>query len=252
MFLVYCVHILKIKIFVEHNKLAQIFLNILILIIIMIKIANMKVDMERREKLRRLHTATHILNHCARKILGNHVWQNGSNLKPEFGTLDITHYQNLSQEEVFKIEKLVNQTIFENKKVLIEELERTKAEQKYGFKLYQGGAIPMKNLRVIHINESDIEACGGIHMKETGGIGLFKIIETQKIQDGVIRLKYLVRDFALEEINEKEKILNNLKEIYSVEEKQLVKTAEKFFNDWKEQKKQIEKLKENLLKSYIS
>ncbi len=212
---------------------------------------NIKIDMNRRENLRRLHTATHILNYSARKVLGNHVWQNGSNLKEEIGTLDITHYKNLNEDEIYQIEKLVNNTIFENKKVKIEELDRSEAEKKYGFILYQGGAIPMKTLRIVSIEDSDIEACGGIHMLSTGGIGIFKIIETSKIQDGVVRIKFKVRDFALEFINKKEKILNSVEKIFSVNDSAIIRTSEKFFNEWKTQKKEIENLKKNLKELYI-
>lgn len=211
-----------------------------------------EIDLNRRENLKRLHTVTHIINFSARKVLGNHVWQNGSNLKEEFGTLDITHYEQLTLEEIFKIERLVNETIFENKTVEIEELDRTKAEKKFGFSLYQGGAIPMKKLRIIKVMDSDIEACGGIHMQKTGGIGYVKIIESQKIQDGVIRLKYVVRDFAADFMENKQKILTQIKEIFSVDETSLVKTSEKFFNEWKDQKKTIDKLKDQLKQSFIS
>lgn len=214
--------------------------------------AKITVDLENREKLRRLHTATHILNNSARKVLGNHIWQNGSNLKPEFGSLDITHYDNLSKYEIYKIEKLVNNIIFENKSVSIEELERSDAEKEYGFSLYQGGAIPMKKLRVVKVDSSDIEACGGIHMQQTGGIGLFKIIETQKIQDGVVRIKYVVREFALDFINSKQDILSNISKIYNVDEASIVKTSEKFFNELKEHKKEIENLKSQLKTTYIN
>ena len=210
-----------------------------------------KVDLKKREELRRLHTATHIVNFCSRQILGNHVWQNGSNMKNEFGTLDITHYDNLSQDEIFEIEKLANQTVFEDKKVKIEELDRGEAEQKYGFVLYQGGAIPMKTLRVVSILDSDIEACGGIHMQSTGGIGLIKIVDSQKIQDGVVRLKFVVNNFALDFVAQKQSLINDVKEVFSVDEGSLVKTSEKFFNDWKAQKKEIENLKKQLKQTYI-
>lgn len=206
----------------------------------------MQVDMQRRESLRRLHTATHIINFCAKKVLGNHVWQNGSNLKPEIGSLDITHYQQLTRDEIIEIEKLANQTVFENKSVSIEEIDRTEAEQTYGFELYQGGAIPMKTLRIINVLDSDTEACGGIHMHSTGGIGLIKIIDSQKIQDGVIRLSYVVRDFALEYLQKQESLLNSTAEVFSVQKEHIEKTAQKFFNEWKEQKKEIEKLKNSL------
>ena len=210
-----------------------------------------QVDLEHREKLRRLHTATHIVNFCAREVLGNHVWQNGSNLKAEFGTLDITHYENLTQEEIFKIERMANETVFEDKTVKIEEIDRAEAEKKYGFSLYQGGAIPMKKLRIIHVSDSDIEACGGIHMEKTGGIGLIKIVDTQKIQDGVVRLKYVVRDFALEEIESKQNIIEDLKEVFRVDEKALKQTSEKFFNEWKKQRNEIDKLKDEFKKSVV-
>lgn len=210
-----------------------------------------KVDMVNREKLRRLHTATHIVNFSAREILGNHIWQNGSNLKAEFGTLDITHYDNLSFEDICAIEILANKVIFENRKVSVEELSRDAAEKKYGFILYQGGAIPMKTLRVVKVFDNDIEACGGIHMLSTGGIGLVKIIETQKIQDGVVRLKFVVEDYALKSIHSDELILEELKKLYSVDSGSLVRTSEKFFNDWKNQGKEIEKLKKDLKNSYI-
>ena len=212
----------------------------------------MQVDMQRREQLRRLHTTTHIINYCAKQVLGNHVWQNGSNLKPEIGTLDITHFDQLSREEIQKIEDMANETVFENKEVTIEEIERTKAEKKYGFELYQGGAIPMKNLRIIKVMDSDIEACGGIHMLSTGGIGLIKIIDAQKIQDGIIRLSYVVREFALEYIQNNEALLENTAEIFSVQKNHVEKTASKFFNEWKEQKKQIEQLNATIKEMALS
>jgi alanyl-tRNA synthetase len=209
----------------------------------MVKIS---VDLENREKLRRLHTTTHVVNHCARQVLGNHVWHNGSNLKPEFGTLDITHFNNLTLSEIFEIEKLANKTVFENKTVKVDELSRDKAEEKYGFTLYQGGAIPMKKLRVISVEDSDIEACGGIHMESTGGIGLIKIIETSKIQDGVVRLKYVVNEFALDAIYAAECLLKESCDVFSVDKSSIVRTSEKFFNDWKKQNKEMENLKKEL------
>lgn len=210
-----------------------------------------KIDLENRSKLRQLHTATHILNYSLREVLGSHIWQNGSNLKAEIGSLDITHYENLTAEEIFKTEKLCNKVIFENKKVITEELERTKAEQKYGFTLYQGGAIPMKTLRVVRIEENDTEACGGLHMESTGGIGVIKIIDTQKIQDGVVRVRFVVNNYALDFISEKQLLLKNICNVFNVDESSVVKTSEKFFNEWKERGKEIDKLKIELKNSYI-
>ncbi len=212
---------------------------------------SIKVDLGHREKLKRLHTATHIINFSAKSVLGNHVWQNGSNLKSEIGTLDITHYENLTAAQIFEIEKEANKVVFENKKVSIEEIDRTEAEQKYGFTLYQGGAIPMKVLRVVSVENNDIEACGGIHMEETGGIGLIKIVDTQKIQDGVVRLKFVVNEYALDFVASKQTLLNDVEEVFSVDDSAIVRTCEKFFAEWKEQKKELDKLKDLIKSSYI-
>jgi alanyl-tRNA synthetase len=215
------------------------------------KMVKIKVDLEHREKLKRLHSATHVVNYCAREILGSHIWQNGSNVKEEFATLDITHYQNLSTKELSKIEKLANQLVFQNKKVKIEEMDRAKAERQYGYILYQGGAVPMKTLRLVKIEDDDVEACGGLHVANTGDIGLIKITESSKIQDGVVRLKYVVHEYALDVIDQKEKILRDIANIFSVEEKDLVNVSTKFFKEAKDQRKENDKLKDLLKNNYI-
>lgn len=212
----------------------------------------LKVDMDRRNQLRRLHTATHIINHAAREVLGNHVWQNGSNLKPELGTLDITHYETLTQEQIFVIEKLANATVFADKKVTVEELSRAEAEKKYGYTVYQGGAIPLKTIRVIHVEDSDIEACGGTHMQSTGGIGMIKIVDSQKIQDGVVRLSYVVGEFALAFTQQNQELTESVAQTFAVGQKDIVRTADKFFKEWKEQRKVIEKLEDKVKAGYLA
>ena len=213
-----------------------------------------KVDMKRRENLRRLHTATHILNYSAKKILGNHIWQNGSNLKENSGTLDITHYEIPNREQISEIEDLSNKIIFDNVKVTIEEEKREVAEKKYGFTLYQGGIPPLKNLRVVNVGNLDVEACGGIHMSSTGGIGLIKIISVSRVQDGVMRITFCVHNFALNEIKKRNFILEDAAKVLSVKLEHLPNSVLKFFNQVKSQKKQIEILKKavkNLCKESI-
>ena len=211
-----------------------------------------KIDIKNREDLMRLHTATHILNFSAREVLGSHVWQNGSNLKREIGSLDITHYDNISSEDIFKIENLVNKTIFENRPLIVEELDRAIAEKKYGFVLYQGGAVPMKVLRVISIENNDVEACGGLHVENTGKVGLLKIVDSQKIQDGVVRLRFVVGEHALDFISEKQKKLNDVCEILTVSEADVEKSADKFVREWRQRGKDVDKLKLDVKAGYLA
>ena len=211
-----------------------------------------KVDETRRNNLEKLHTATHIVNFAAQKVLGNHIWQHGSNLKENIGSLDITHYKQLTQYEIFEIENIVQDLISKEEDVFVEELERTQAEQKYGFRLYQGGAIPQRKLRIIHVGEYDIEACGGLHVANSRDIRLFKITSTSKLQDGVIRLEYKVDSFAYSFIQEQQRELYNTAQELSVDWKSVQKSATKFFNDWKDLKKQIEQMQESISKIHLS
>ena len=204
------------------------------------------INSQRRENLQKLHTATHLLNYAAKEVLGNHIWQHGSNLKEEIGSLDITHYKQLTQEEIFQIEKKVQELIIKGEDVFIEELERTTAEQKYGFRLYQGGAIPQRVLRIVHVGEYDIEACGGLHVGNSKDIQLFKIVSTSKLQDGVIRVEFKVSEFAYLFIQEQQQELQQSAKEFAVDWKSTSTTAAKFFKEWKEQKKTIEQLEKSV------
>ena len=82
--------------------------------------------------------------------------------------------------------------------VTIENFDRGAAEQKYGFKIYQGGIVPVKSVRIVSIEDFDIEACGGTHVKKTGEIKLVKITRTKRIQDGVVRIEFVSGNTALD------------------------------------------------------
>lgn len=204
-----------------------------------------QVDKKRRMAHSRHHTATHIINDAARKVLGNHIWQAGAQKTETRARLDISHYKHITQEELNEIEMIANKTVMENKKVQFETLERTEAEQKYGFGLYQGGIPPGKMLRIVKVG-SDIEACGGTHCLSTGVIGPIKILKTERIQDGVERLEYAAGEAAVSAVQDMEELLRSSSEILSIQPEILPVTVERFFDEWKELQKENEKLKEEL------
>jgi len=98
-----------------------------------------EINWERRLNLTRHHTAAHIINGAARRVLGNHVWQAGAEKKEDRARLDITHYESLDRETLNKIEKLANEIVLEDRKIEKKFMKRSEAEKKYGFRLYQGG-----------------------------------------------------------------------------------------------------------------
>jgi alanyl-tRNA synthetase len=162
------------------------------------------VDSARRDGITKHHTSTHILNSSARNVLGSWVWQNSAFKEVDHARLDITHHSALTDEETAKIEELANAKVKENIPVTIQNFDRGTAEQKYGFRIYQGGVVPVKSVRIVSIEDFDVEACGGTHVKSTKDIDLIKITRTKRIQDGVVRLEFTAGQAAQDYLNQHE------------------------------------------------
>lgn len=201
-----------------------------------------RIDVARRKAISKNHTAAHMLNAAARSILGSHVWQGGSHKDADRAHLDITHYRRITQEELDAIEARVNGWIMDCLPITVEVLPRNAAEEKYGFHLYQGGAVPGKELRIAKIEGVDAEACGGTHHmnSNTGEIGFFKIIKREGVQDGLERITYATGLGALAYVQRQEEILRVAAEKVSVSPAELPQTVERFFEEWKARGKRIE------------
>ncbi|MFW6041101.1 MAG: alanine--tRNA ligase, partial [Thermoplasmatota archaeon] len=205
-----------------------------------------KIDWERRMNLTRHHTATHIIISSARKVLGKHIWQRGAQKGVDNARIDLSHYKRISREEVKQIEKLANKMVLEGIPVKKEELTRDEAEERFGFELYQGGVPQSDIIRVVHISDIhdyDAQACGGTHVNNTSEVGAIKILNTQRIQDGVERIIFSAGMATVEEFQKQEDILLKVSDVYSVPTENLPETADRFFREWKERGKEIEKLK---------
>ncbi len=223
------------------------------------------VNGEKRQQLTQHHSTTHMVNAAAREELGEHIYQSGAKKSLEKGRLDITHYEKPEKETVRDIEASVREIIEEDHDINVKELSKSEAEQKYGFRIYQGGAPPGNVIRLIEIEDIDIEACGGTHLLSTGNTGEFYITDVKRIQDGVIRLEYKAGKAAKEYIEKMSEILDEcceildsntdrelrpvleeLSGIYRVEINQLPDTLEKFREEVKGLEAKISKLEEFL------
>ncbi len=166
-----------------------------------------RIDAVRRTQLMQHHTATHLMNGTLREVLGPHVWQAGAYKGPEFARIDVTHFRPLSPEELRTINRRVNQLVREDRPVKSYFEPRTEAERRFGFTLYQGGAVPGKDLRIVEIQGFDVEACGGTHCTHTSEVGAIDILEVERIQDGIVRVTYAAGERALEIREQHELIL---------------------------------------------
>ena len=209
------------------------------------------VNEERRMSHACHHTATHIVNDAARKVLGDHVWQAGAQKFVDKARLDISHYKRISQEELNRIELIANRTVMDNQRVTAEWMERVDAEKKYGFGLYQGGVPPGNIIRVLKVAD-DIEACGGTHCVSTGLVGPIKMLKTERIQDGVERIEYSAGLAAVRAMQEMESYLSQSADALRVRPEHLPSTIDRFFNEWKEFKKENQRLKDELAHVHVS
>jgi alanyl-tRNA synthetase len=204
-----------------------------------------QVDTERRQRHMRHHTATHIVGHAARQVLGDHIRQAGAQKSTDSARLDVRHYESVTDEEVREIERIANEIVMDNDPVDQEWIDRNEAESEYGFDIYQGGIPEGEQIRLIH-TQDDTQACGGTHVSRTGKVGAIKILSTERIQDGVVRLTYAAGDAAIEATQQTDQLLSQTADIFDVSHEAVPETAQRFFDEWKERGKRIEELKEEL------
>ncbi|MCJ7446049.1 MAG: alanine--tRNA ligase [Methanotrichaceae archaeon] len=207
-----------------------------------------KIDMKRRFAHARHHTATHLVHDSAKRVLGDHVWQAGAQKSQDRARLDISHYKRISSEALREIELEANSRVMEAIPVETKFLPRMEAEQLFGFELYQGGVPPGTNIRVVKVG-SDIEACAGTHVTNTGMIGPIKILRAERIQDGVERIEFAAGEAAVRAMQARDDLLAEASSILRIPEEQLPKTVLRFFDEWKNQQKELERLKKELAKA---
>lgn len=202
------------------------------------KTARGQVDEERREKLRKHHDSIHIINAVVQGVVGPWCHQYGSEKDVDKARIDMTHFEAFTPAQIEKIEKTANDVVKSNMAITKLVMDRQEAEKKYGFRIYTGGYVPSKEIRIAIIGDGyDIEACGGTHGESTGDIGYIKIIRTKRIADGLNRIEIKSGAVALEHLKEREQILKDVAEKLGTAEEKVPEAVERLFADWKKSRK---------------
>ena len=164
----------------------------------------------RREKLRANHSATHLLHHVLREVLGEHVVQKGSLVAPDRLRLDVAHPKAMTTEALQRIEREVNEIIRQNDLVTTSLMSTDDAIKKGALALF--GEKYGDEVRVISMGPST-ELCGGTHVKRTGDIGYFKITQETAIAAGIRRIEALTGDKAVCYVQQHDTILQKISEL---------------------------------------
>ena len=169
---------------------------------------NAKVDKEYRMAVCRNHTATHLLQAALREVLGDHVHQAGSYQDGEITHFDFTHFSAVTAEELARVEKIVNDRIFDAMDVTVKEMPIDEAKKLGAMALF--GEKYGKVVRVVDIEGWSTEFCGGTHVRNTAQIGCFKIVSESSVAAGIRRIEAVTGKNLLLRANKQETMLHTV------------------------------------------
>lgn len=206
---------------------------------------NDKVKMVTNEKLRldtaKNHTATHLLHKALRQVLGEHAEQKGSLVEPTRLRFDFTHLSALKPEEIKEIERIVNSTILNMYEVKSINTNIEKAKEMGAIALF--GEKYGDEVRVVKVDDYSMELCGGTHVRNTGEIGLFKIISEGSIGSGLRRIEAVTGQYAVDYFNLIEEELNKAANLLKSSPLDVNKRIEALFKNLKDKEKELDNLK---------
>ncbi len=207
-------------------------------------VAQLFVDEPARMDICKNHSATHLLQKALRTVLGSHVEQKGSFVSPERLRFDFTHFQSMTNEELAKVEAIVNEKIAQAIPVVtdimsIEDAKKTGAMALFGEKYGE-------TVRVVSMSDFSKEFCGGTHVSNTAAIRLFKIVSESGIAAGVRRIEALTDMGVIHYYAELENTLNSAAKAAKTESAQLVRRIQAMNDEIRALSGENEKLKAEL------
>jgi alanyl-tRNA synthetase len=195
------------------------------------------IDVDRRNAVRRNHTATHLLHWALRLVLGEHVKQQGSLVDPDRLRFDFSHYEAVTPDELVRIENLVNQAVLDNEPVRHYETTKEFAEQLGAIAFFgdKYGDI----VRVLEAGSHSTELCGGTHVRATGDIGAIKVVSEGSIGSNMRRIEAVTGFGPLERLRREEGRIAQVASTLGVAEDDIVDAVERRVAEAKELREEL-------------
>jgi alanyl-tRNA synthetase len=202
------------------------------------------VDDDRRERIRANHSATHLLHHALRHVLGDHVAQKGSLVAPERLRFDFAHFAPMTEPQKREVEDRVNAEIRRNLDSVVEVLPIAQARQRGAVAMF--GEKYGDQVRVVSIGGESIEFCGGTHVRRAGDIGVFKILSEVGVAQGVRRIEAVTGAGALDYLRKLEDELQRTGDRLKAAPFEVAQRVDKLLADQKALDRELDKLKQRL------
>lgn len=208
------------------------------------------VNREKRSFVMKNHTATHLMHQALKDVIGEHANQAGSLVQAERLRFDFSHLESLNKEQLAEIENIVNEKIYAGLNVSIEEMPISEAKEKGAMALF--GEKYGDVVRVVDIDEYSVELCGGIHVRNTADIGVFKIVSESGIGAGIRRIEAVTSKYAVELYKEYEQTVENVAGTLKTKTGNVEHRLEQLLEEKKEQQDAYDKLKAELQQSKLN
>jgi alanyl-tRNA synthetase len=174
-------------------------------------VCRLSVDVERRRRIERNHTATHLLHAALRQVLGSHAQQAGSEVTERELRFDFSHFEKMTPDEIARVEDVANAAVLADHLVSMEDVTLDEARRRGAIGLFEDEYRGRETVRLVQVDDVSRELCGGTHVRRSGEIGLVRIVSEESVASGVRRIRAVTGDNSLAAVRADHALVDRLR-----------------------------------------
>lgn len=211
---------------------------------------DLKINKDDRNLIKANHSSLHLLQAALQKVVGSHIHQAGSYVCAQYARFDFTHFEKLTYQQIREVERLVNEQISKNLKVVTDLMDIESAKNSGAMALFDEKYDDV--VRVVKMGDFSKELCGGTHVGSTGEIGIFKIVSEESVGSGIRRITSKTNYSAYQETVKQQDLLLNIADILKVNsEAKIIEKLQQFMKESEQRSQIIKQLKEKMASSTL-